>query len=360
MDNALHSFDMLTDRRRFLRNGAIVLGGAFVLPSALAGLGSIGRVYADAGEGGYGLLSPKPDLRDGVLRLSLPDGFQYRSFGVAGTAMSDGNLTPLGHDGMAAFRLPSGNIRLIRNHEDSNGPGAGSVHGPAATKYDPLGGGGTTSMEIDPISRQLVRDFVSLNGTIVNCAGGRTPAGLWLSCEETTAGLTSGWSQPHGYVFGVPVVAESTVPAIPLRAMGRFRHEAVAVDPSSGILYETEDNGGNSGFYRFNPRGARLQMLVLEGTANYDARNGQVPGQPLSITWVDIPEPDPLGAESDSSAVFEQGYASGGARFNRLEGAWYGDGHIYFTSTNGGNAGLGQVWEYTPQAQSGGTAGPAL
>lgn len=344
----------MLDRRSFLRRGAFALGGALVLPGGLVGLNGAHRVYASNGEGGYGPLGPKADLRDGVARLALPDGFQYRSFGVAGTPMSDGNLTPLAHDGMTAFRLPSGNVRLIRNHEDGNAPGAGSVQGSPATKYDALGGGGTTSLEIDPITRELVRDFISLNGTIVNCAGGRTPGGVWLTCEETTAGLTRGWEQPHGYVFAVQALAETTVPAIPLRAMGRFRHEAVAVDPSSGAAYETEDNGGNSGFYRFLPVGSKLQMLAVEASPNYDARTGQIVGEPLSVTWVDIADPDPFEAELNSSAVFRQGYAAGGARFNRLEGAWCGSGRIYFVSTNGGDGGLGQVWEYTPLGPSGG------
>jgi uncharacterized protein len=79
--------------------------------------------------------------------------------------MSDGNLTPLAHDGMASFALPNGNVRLIRNHEDRNSPGAGSTGGIEATRYDPRGGGGTTSLEINPRTRQLVRDFISLNGT---------------------------------------------------------------------------------------------------------------------------------------------------------------------------------------------------
>jgi secreted PhoX family phosphatase len=108
-----------------------------------------GRAYAAPGDGGYRPLAPVADQRDGVQRISLPRGFLYVNFGVAGTPMSDKNLTPIAHDGMAAFSLQSGNILLIRNHEDRNGPGGGTTTGPLQTKYDALGGGGTTSLEIN-------------------------------------------------------------------------------------------------------------------------------------------------------------------------------------------------------------------
>src|SRR5689334_4919067 len=64
-----------------------------------------------------GPLRPVADARDGVARLELPPGFGYRSFGVAGSRMSDGNICPTAHDGSAAFELPGGRLRLIRNHE---------------------------------------------------------------------------------------------------------------------------------------------------------------------------------------------------------------------------------------------------
>ena len=290
--------------------------------------------------------------------LELPDGFTYRVIGVEGRTMSDGHATPGKHDGMAAFELPNGNIRLIRNHEISGDPG--QLAGDPSTAYDQAAGGGTTSLEVEPVGdRMLLRDFISLNGTIVNCAGGPTPWGTWLSCEETTQGLTAGWKRPHGYVFEVSANAEAPRQTAPLKAMGRFVHEAVAIDPATGIVYQTEDRG-QAGFYRFIPNqpgnlaaGGRLEMLAISEQPNYDTSAGQTVGVPLPVRWMEIADPDPATAESNTNAVFDQGFTQGGARFSRLEGCWYGEDSIFVSATNGGDAGLGQVWQYTPDAFGG-------
>jgi secreted PhoX family phosphatase len=274
--------------------------------------------------------------------------------------MSADGLTPLAHDGMAVFNMRDGKFRLVRNHEDRNSALSAnkSVGGNAATKYDARGGGGTTTLVVNPFTRMLERDFVSLNGTTVNCAGGETPWGSWITCEETNAGLSSSWLQQHGYCFDVPAAADSTVLAVPVPDMGRFAHEAVAVDFRTRIVYETEDNGDNSGFYRFLANtpgvlvdGGQLQMLAIEGQPNYDTRTGQIVGQKLPVEWVDIADPDPPGTAS--SAVFNQGFAAGGARFSRLEGCWYSNGSIFFNSTSGGDEGAGQVWEFRPAGNGG-------
>ena len=139
--------------------------------------------------------------------------------------------------------------------------------------------------------------------------------------------------------------------------MGRFVHEAIAIDTRTGIVYLTEDFQ-SAGFYRFIPNhtrqlaaGGRLQMLTVKGHSNYDTRTGQEAGTALLAGWVDIPNPDPPEADLDNLAVYKQGLGEGAATFARLEGCFYGNGRVYFTSTNGGDKELGQVWEYVPSGK---------
>lgn len=288
------------DRRSFLNYSACLVGGTVAGFSALAACSERGirPPVAGRGEGGYGPLS------EAGPELALPEGFQYRVIGIEGTPMADGHVTPSAPDGMCALPLPNGNIRLIRNHEVLNPPRDGGAFGNQATAYDPRAGGGTTSLEIDPVTRGVVRDFVSLNGTLRNCAGGPTPWGSWLSCEESVpAASIREWIRPgyieepflgvtrgHGYIFEVPAALEEARPAVPIPAMGWFVHEAVAVDAATGIVYETEDRG-RAGLYRFLPNqpyvsgeggdltaGGRLQMLAIPDQPNYDTDMGQVVG----------------------------------------------------------------------------------
>ena len=359
------------DRRAFLARGAAVASGTVVGSEALARLANRSAL-ADmrAAARGYGPLRRMADQR-GRFVLALPRGFSYVTFGDIGSPLSDGTPTPLALDGMAAFKGPRGTVRLIRNHEDRNVPPAASL--PAREgAYDPLAGGGTTTLDYDPRRRRLVRSFISLDGTTVNCAGG---FGLrrrsWLTGEETIAGPARGFAQRHGYLFEVPLDRgpRDAPHSRPLRAMGRFSHEAAATDQRTGVVYETEDpgSGRGAGFYRFipeNPRrlaaGGRLQILAIRGEWQYDTREEQRPGRKLPVRWIDIEEPDPeYDNEDDPRGTFQQGWQDGAAKFNRLEGCWYADGSVFFVSTSGGDAesgdvnipenyreGYGQVWEY--------------
>ena len=359
----------LHDRRTFLLSaaaagGALVMHG-FDLNRALS-LGRGGAGLATDEKAGYGPLRPVKSRNTGETLLSLPEGFEYNVIGRTGARMSDGRATPPAHDGMAAFRVGN-ELRLVRNHEINNGAGAaGAALG--AGHYDETAGGGTTTLVVDPQTRELVRDFVSLSGTLVNCAGGPTPWGSWISCEETTMGATrfrdpggaerGGFARPHGYCFEVAASADGPAVPAPLKPMGRFVHEAVAVAPKTGVVYETEDRL-TAGFYRFVPKrkgllaaGGRLQMLAVKDRPGYEARTGQQAGAILPAVWVDIENPDPPEAEADALAVYKQGAARGAATFARLEGCWHGGGRVYFTSTNGGDKKLGQVWEYEPRGES--------
>jgi hypothetical protein len=216
--------------------------------------------------------------------------------------------------------------------------------------------GGCMTLDFDTKRKRLVRQFISVGGTVVNCAGGYAwrDAG-WITCEETTNGVNQGFDKPHGYNFLVPASAGSTVAAIPFKAMGRFSHEASVAD-EEGIVYQTEDAGNSSGFYRFTPNqrenlaaGGLLEMLAVTGNAGASMFIGQRVGVRLPVHWVPIPVPDP-NLEGGGLSCFAQGRAAGGAAFNRLEGIWRGldGGSMYFVSTSGGEAQRGQLWHYIP------------
>jgi secreted PhoX family phosphatase len=207
---------------------------------------------------------------------------------------------------------------------------------------------------VDAATRLPRRDFVSLAGTAANCAGGRTPWRSWITCEETFDGPNVGFVKKHGYCFEVPVDATSIADAVPLTSLGRFIHEAVAVDPATSIVYLTEDTA-TAGFYRFVPSkrgvlaaGGRLQMLAVLGTPRFDTTRGRKRGDRFAVQWVDILDPDPASFAARPDAVFNQGYIRGGALFRRLEGAIWSGRSIIFSSTTGGDAAAGQLWEYIP------------
>ncbi len=363
------------DRRAFLTNLSVISGGL-----ALAGSSLLRReaVFAQTGDvlkyraTGFGELVPTAAKNTGETYLSLPKGFEYNVLGKVKTQMSDGRPTPAAHDGQWTFRVKN-ELRIVRNHEVSGGSVPKEQAGIGSRNhYDETCGGGTTTLVIDPKTNTLIRDFVSLSGTLINCAGGPTPWGSWITCEETTLGpsvrtrasdgrKTGGYPKPHGYCFEVPASANSEVVPVPLKAMGRFTHEAVAVDRRTGIVYLTEDYNP-SGFYRFIPKrnkrladGGVLQMLAVEGKPEFDTRTGQITGGSLASIWVTIDEPDPAAADIDPSAVYKQGKAKGGAAFARLEGCEIDrSGRVYFTATSGGENKGGQIWMYDPAGKDAG------
>lgn len=375
------------DRRAFLKRGAAATAGTLLVSTgtqalaargALAAPGRRGQELQAPNNGGYGPLRPTSDRTTGRNLLSLPAGFEYASFGheasyaaalgLAPAVGSDGYPTPGRHDGMAAFGTASpGIVRLVRNHEQgyattdkATRPYDTTLIGDPAKAYDEEAAGGCTTLTFDTRTLELTDSFISLNGTSVNCAGGVLGAS-WLTCEETVNGRQNGFAQNHGYVFQVPSQGGPVTEPQPLRAMGRFAHEAVAVDPASGIVYETEDNGNTSGFYRFLPvdaqdlsQGGQLQMLAVKGQPRFDTYRGvsERVGTPLPVEWVAIEDADP--DLITRTSVFDQGRENGGAAFGRLEGCWYDGGSIFFNATSGGDAGAGQVWEYRPRGRSGG------
>ena len=364
---------MTYSRRGFLKS-AYAAGAAFTALPLLAG-----RAGAYTANAGLPLKSDPNGL------LDLPEGFSYTLISETGGTMSDGFFRPARPDGMACFPFPGDEKKcvLLRNHENFPDMTEGGAFGEDNSLLDRLGDGklydrradgtpylgGVTTTIYNLETRRLERDFLSLAGTAGNCAGGATPWGSWLSCEETVVNPNDGAQKNHGYVFEVPASAQGPVDPVPLTAMGRFVHEAAAVDPDTDIVYMTEDDLAGL-FYRFLPerrkalaRGGRLQALAIRDWTSADTRNWPrdwssenaqtvAVGQEFETEWIDLEDID--APEGDLRL---RGHAAGAAVFCRGEGMTYGvsngAGEVYFNCTQGGVARAGQVWRYTPSPSEG-------
>ena len=352
------------DRRRFLQNLTIAV--------SLPALSVPGR----AADAKTGPLRPDPDRI-----LDLPDGYSYAIVSRAGERMDDGLLVPHAHDGMATFSGEDGRIILVCNHELTpayfvQSAFADGLNKPPDTVTNKIydqgagktpGAGGTTTTIYNPETRTTERQYLSLAGTELNCAGGPTPWGSWLSCEECFESPGNGLSagrivhrdKKHGYVFEVPSNAQGLVEPIPIRAMGRFEHEATAVHEPTGIVYMTEDRH-HSLFYRYIPNvpgklheGGKLQALMIDEqpalmTHNWSSETQIVPGESLATRWIDLDKVD-----SDKNDLRLRGATLGAATFARGEGLCNANGDMVFTCTIGGPARLGQVFAYRPSPQEG-------
>lgn len=297
--------------------------------------------------------------------LDLPDGFSYKIISKQGDPMTDGLRVPGRPDGMGAFKGTDQKVILIRNHEINLSPLSESPFGDEnqwldkvdtsklydAGKSTKPGLGGTTTLVYDEATQVVEKQFLSLAGTYRNCAGGVTPWNSWLTCEEDVSNADGEFvEQDHGFVFDVPADADSLVDAKPIREMGRFNHEAVAVDPQTGYIYQTEDRH-DSLLYRFVPNdrddlhaGGRLQILAIVDQKTLDTRNWEEKtvslNKELPIEWIDIDDVTP---EKDDLRY--RGMKLGAACFARGEGMWYSDNEIYFACTNGGPQRFGQVFK---------------
>jgi secreted PhoX family phosphatase len=320
-------------RRTFFRE-SLLTAGALAFPFLFA-LPRKARAFS------VGPLVPDP-----AGRLDLPQGFSYAVLDQGGQTMSDGYRVPGNPDGMACFQGPGGTLVLLRNHElttSSRGPYASGMAPPEA--YDPAVVGGVTRLVVDRTTFSRVSSNLVLAGTAQNCAGGPSPWG-WLSCEEA-------FDAEHGYTFVCPVDAATV--AMPQRIVGygHFRHEAVAIDPAGNVAYLTEDRP-DSVLYRFVPNNpaapfaGMLQALRVQGQNGLVTATGLAVGDELDVDWVDLANPDPTSDTLRSTAR-----NAGAAVFSRGEGIWFDRGVVYFTCTNGGPAGNGQVFALRPTATGG-------
>lgn len=358
---------MEINRREFLKGGlAVGLGFYGLQRFANSNLIAANSKQMLNFKAGYGELVTDPK---GI--LNLPKGFDYKIISAAGRQMFDGFTVPSKMDGMATFKIEDKTV-IVRNHEIDPGvfgSGAFGKNNELLNKIDRkliydngfdnhVALGGTSTIVFDTKSQKVEKEFLSLIGTLRNCAGGLTPWGSWITCEETTITKNEKFQKNHGYNFEVPAtINPKIVEPIPLIEMGRFNHEAVCVEPKSGIVYQTED-AHDGLIYRYLPnkkgnlaKGGKLQALAIKGEKSYDTRNWgkesnnilTKAGEKLKVEWIDLENTDP--SEDDLRL---RGFSSGAARFARGEGMWYGKNEVYFACTNGGVNRVGQVFRYIP------------
>ncbi|GAA3369934.1 PhoX family protein [Streptomyces sannanensis] len=373
---------MSLTRRDFTRQSALTgagialtgaVGALATAPGALAADEPAEAVEAASGKGrelGYGPLLP-----DAAGILALPEGFSYRVITHSGvTTLESGETTPSNHDGTAAFEGRRGAVLLVNNHELGGPRSKVKYPVPLAEGlvYDPAAPGGCTVVEVHKHGE--VAEWVGIAGTSTNCAGGSTPWGTWLTGEETEnrAGQ-NGMTKDHGYIFEVdPYDVRANLDPQPIKAFGRYAHEAVVVDPKRGDVYLTEDAAGPNGLlYRWVPpkgfehgRG-KLRTLaadagVLQAFKCFDSAGLFVDdlsratkiGTVYGVDWVDVPDRD-----AQTVSVRKQ-FADGEVtRARKLEGMWWGDGGFYFVSSfaraeSPGTPHDGQVWFYDPKRRT--------
>ncbi|MBQ90356.1 MAG: hypothetical protein CL441_02880, partial [Acidimicrobiaceae bacterium] len=280
------------DRRAFLRRSMAATVGAGTLGSAqMAAAKVVGE--AQPGDGPYGSLEGREPDENGLV---LPEGFTSRIVAVAGEPVGDtGYEWHLFPDGAATFDDGEGGWYYACNSEVFNFLTPGEQRGGvSAIHFDAEGG--------------ILDAYRILDGSHSNCAGGPTPWGTWLSCEEAFVGDGLVWEcDPTG-------VEE----AVALPAMGNRTHEGAAVDPEDERVYLTEDRSEGL-LYRFTPdnypdlTSGLLEAMLVDGSG--------------AVTWAEVP--DPTAAETPTREQVPGAFLTPGG-----EGIWYHDGSIFYATKN--------------------------
>ncbi|MFC4784052.1 alkaline phosphatase PhoX [Nocardioides sp. MAHUQ-72] len=361
---------MTMNRRQLINTGAAsgagLLAGAALLQAPATAAGD-----RPGGSSKDHPLFPPLQSSEGDL-LALPPGFSYEVVAVSGeTELADGaGKTPERPDGTLVVATDRG-YRLVQNHEGSPGS-AQPVPLVEGTVYDPGAlGGGCTVIDVDRKGKRI-QEWVGLSGTISNCAGGPTPWGSWLTCEESESKAGTGTlEKDHGYVFEVFAGGPRKQSPKPIEAWGRAPHEAVVVEPGRRRVYLTEDASGPTGLlYRWTaPSGYKLRPYIAEAL-DKDAGKLQalallapdgsvLPdlayvtaaqiGRPFRTSWVTVPD-----RHASTTSLRKQFEAGQVTHSKKLEGAWGNDKGMYFVASFAFAADIpsdatphdGQLWFY--------------
>jgi secreted PhoX family phosphatase len=378
---------MTITRRQILTAGSagVGLSVAGVLPSLTE---SAAAAHGSPPSSGGVPFPPLQDDPDGI--LALPAGFSYKIVTREGvTDMSFGQgKTPAFHDGTGVVAAGRNKLTIIQNHELTPHMATFGVPHVPGTVYDPgaANASGCTVITMDGNGRRTA-EWVGISGTVRNCAGGVTPWGTWLTCEENFASAGATWSaggqsgmyeKNHGYVFEVLQSDSSHQVPKPIKAFGRFEHEALAVEPNLKHVYLSEDASGPTGlFYRWTaphgPRlGAGLANVLADNAGKLEAMQIRMDdgsiipdvayltsaqlGRPFKVTWIEVPDRDAVSMPTRSQ--FADGTVTRGKKF---EGVWSnGKGAYIVNSFAFGSSDLpadatkhdGMVWFYDYSAQT--------
>ena len=269
--------------------------------------------------------------------MMLRDGFECIVLTRAGETLTDGTRSSDLPDGMACFEQDDGSWVLMRNHElEDDGQRGAFPNGQAPQAFDARFHGGVSRLVLDPTSLKILSSNTVLTGTHRNCSGGPSPWG-WLSCEESE-------EDNHGYVFRCPTNTTGLAEANIIKGYGRFRHEAVAIDPQSLSAYLTEDQSDGA-FYKFTPFNkqrpfeGQLSALRIRDQSHFDTGKEMSPRSSLKVDWVHIADPT-----AAKVSVRKQAQQQGAAIFVRGEGAWSDENGVVFSATTGGKSGTGQIF----------------